>query len=103
MLCLKMFAELGPEMLIHSFCFCLPLEYIKVITILSSSRNARQPAAYGRLSNQGFSVLNLIQALAGCLTPLAQSIEEGKKQHWCDCEGGSLKIQLSASCSQTGK
>lgn len=81
MLHIKMFAELGPEYdlpLIHSFWFYLPLEYIKVIMILGSSRNTRQPAVYGHLSNQGFSVLNLIQVLAGCLTPLPQSIEEGK-------------------------
>lgn len=103
---LKNVCRIGPEydlLLIHSFWFYLPLEYIKVIMVLGSSRNTGQPAAYGHLSNQGFSVLNLIQALAGCLTLLAQSIEEGKIEHWCDCEGGSLKIQLSASCSQTGK
>lgn len=61
--------------------FYLSVEYIKVIMILGSSRNIRQPAAYGHLSDQGFSVLNLIQALAACLTSLAQSIEEGKIQH----------------------
>jgi len=84
MLRLKMFSKLGPEydlLLIHSFWFNLTLEYIKVIMIPASSRNTRQPEAYGHLSNQGFSVLNLIQALVGCLTPLAQSIAEGKIQH----------------------
>lgn len=82
MIQLKMFAELGTEydlLLIHCLWLYSSLAYINMI--LGSSRNTRQPAAYGHLSNQGFSILNLTQVLAGCLTPLAQSIEDGKIQN----------------------
>lgn len=82
MLHLKMLAEWGPEydlLLIRRFWLYLSLGYIN--TILGSSGNTRRPAAYGHLSNQGFSILNLIQVLAGCLTPPAQSIEDGKIQN----------------------
>lgn len=82
MLHLKIFAKLVPEL------------YSPLDVHLGPSRNTRQPAAYGHLSNQGFSVLNLIQALAGCLMPLARSMEEGKIQNRCDSEGRLFEKSL---------
>jgi len=82
MLHLKIFAKLVPEL------------YSPLDVHLGPSRNTRQSAAYGHLSNQGFSVLNLIQALAGCLMPLARSMEEGKIQNRCDSEGRLFEKSL---------